>query len=136
MHRGPARIARRLCAPLLAAAALAAGLSSTTPARADRAVITAVPEAGGLRVIVHGVTEYCQTNARIDVLRQGETIRLVRDRPTRVSRCIGTREMSFLVPDVAPGTYTVSYEQIPLVAPARALRLASTTTVVHAPAHE
>ena len=42
------------------------------------------------------------------------------------------RDVTFVVKDVPAGTYRVTYEQIPLVAPApaRALTLASTTATV------
>ena len=93
-------------------------------------MITAHAEGQDLRITVRGVTDYCSTNAKTDIIRRGNTIRIVRDRPTAVSRCVATQDKTFLIHDVAPGTYTVSYEQIPLVAPARALRLASTTAVM------
>lgn len=115
---------------LLALAALALGVCVATPARAERSRITATVEGHDLVVVVQGVTEYCSTNAHTEILRSGHSIRIVRDRPTRVSRCIAARDLSFVVHDVPAGTYTVTYEQIPLVAPARALTLASTTTVV------
>lgn len=40
------------------------------------------------------------------------------------------RDVTFVVKDMPAGTYRVTYEQIPLVAPARALTLASTTATV------
>jgi hypothetical protein len=112
----------------LAALVLAMGVSGT--ASAERGSITATAEGHDLHVVVRGVTEYCATNAHTEILRQGSTIRIVRDRPTHVSRCIANQDLTFVIRDVAAGTYTVSYEQIPLVAPARALRLASTTAVM------
>ncbi|CAN5910546.1 hypothetical protein BH11MYX4_BH11MYX4_55530 [soil metagenome] len=115
---------------LLALAALALGVSVASPALADRSVITTSAQGRDLTVVVHGVTDYCSTNARTDVVRRGESIRIVRDRPTVVSRCMTTRDLTFVVHDVAAGTYTVSYEQIPLLAPARFMKLASATVSV------
>ena len=87
-------------------------------------------EGHDLTVVVHGVTDYCSTNAGTEVIRRGDSIRIIRDRPSRVSRCMGSRDVTFVIHDVPAGTYRVTYEQIPLVAPARALTLASTTAVV------
>jgi hypothetical protein len=115
---------------LLALAALALGVCVASPALADRSVITTTAQGRELTVVVHGVTDYCSTNARTDVVRRGESIRIVRDRPTVVSRCMTTRDLTFVIHDVAAGTYTVSYEQIPLLAPARFMKLASATVSV------
>ncbi len=115
---------------LLGLAALAVSVCFAVPAQADRAVMSVTPEGHDLKVVVHGATDYCSTNAEIEVIRKGETIRLVRSRPSRVSRCMTSRDITLVVHDVPAGTYTVSYEQIPLVAPARALKLASATAVV------
>ena len=115
---------------LLALAALALGVCVASPALADRSVITTSAQGRDLTVVVHGVTDYCSTNARTDVVRRGESIRIVRDRPTVVSRCMTTRDLTFVIHDVAAGTYTVSYEQIPLLAPARFMKLASATVSV------
>jgi hypothetical protein len=115
---------------LLAFAALALGVCIAAPAQAEKAAMTVTTEGHDLRVVVRGATDYCSTNAKTDVIRRGNSIRIVRDRPSRVSRCFTTKDVSFVVHDVPAGVYTVTYEQIPLVAPARALTLASTTTVV------
>jgi type II secretory pathway component GspD/PulD (secretin) len=115
---------------LLALFAVVLGVCVATPASAERGMITVTAEGHDLRVVVRGVTEYCATNAHTDILRQGGTIRIVRERPTAVSRCITTQDKTFVIKDVPAGRYTISYEQIPLVAPARALRLASTTAVM------
>jgi hypothetical protein len=112
---------------VLAVAALALGVCFAAPAQADRSVITTRAEGSELTVVVHGVTDYCSTNARTDVIRRGDTIRIVRDRPTVVSRCLTQRDMTFVIRDLPAGTYTISYEQIPMLAPARFLKLASTT---------
>jgi hypothetical protein len=112
------------------AAALALGVCLSAPAHADRSVITATAEGHDLRVVVHGVTDYCSTNARTEVIRRGDTIRIIRERPSRVSRCMDRRDVTVVVNNVPAGTYRVSYEQIPLVAPARALTLGTTTAVV------
>lgn len=111
-------------------AALAVGVCVSGPAHADRSLITTTVEGHDLRVVVHGVTDYCSTNATTEVVRRGDTIRIVRDRPTRVSRCMDRRDVTVIVRDVPKGTYRISYEQIPLVAPARAIVLGSTTAVI------
>ena len=110
--------------------ALALGICLAGPARADRSVITATGEGHDLTVVVHGVTDYCSTNAHTDIVRRGDSIRIVRDRPTVVSRCLTQRNLTFVIKDLPAGTYTVSYEQIPLIAPARTMTIASTTTTV------
>jgi hypothetical protein len=114
----------------LALAALALGVLVATPAQADRAVITTSGQGHELTVVVHGLTDYCSTNAHTDIVRRGDTIRIVRDRPTVVSRCLTQRDLTFVIRDVPAGTYTISYEQTPLLAPARFLKLASTTVNV------
>jgi hypothetical protein len=105
-------------------------LCVTVSASADRSVITVTPTGHDLTVVVHDVTDYCSTNAQTDVVRRGDTIRIVRDRPTRVSRCMDRHDVTFVIRDVPAGRYTVTYEQIPLIAPARAMTIASTTTTV------
>ena len=115
---------------LIVVATLALGMCLAMPAHAQRSAITVTPEGHDLKVVVHNVTDYCATNAHTDVVRRGSTIRIVRDRPTRVSRCMDRRDVSFVVHDVPAGTYTVTYEQIPLIAPARTMTIASTTTTV------
>jgi hypothetical protein len=102
----------------------------SSPARADKAAITAARKGHDLEVVVHGVTDYCSTDAATQVLRTADTIRIVRERPHRVSRCFSSRDLTFTIAGVDPGTYTISYEQVPLVAPARALRVAWTTAFV------
>jgi hypothetical protein len=47
-----------------------------------------------------------------------------------VSRCLTQRDLTFVIRDLPAGTYTISYEQVPLLAPARFLKLASTTVNV------
>lgn len=111
-------------------AALALGVCLTTSASADRSVITVTPAGHDLTVVVHDVTDYCSTNAQTDVVRRGDRIRIVRDRPTRVSRCMDRHDVTFVIHDVPAGRYTVTYEQIPLIAPARAMTIASTMTTV------
>lgn len=104
------------------------------PASADpRPILETAVEGTDLRVTIKGVTDYCSTDADTMVLRGDGTIRIVRERPGHVSRCFATRDVSFLVKDVAPGTYRVTYERIPAVAPARALTVASGTAVVISP---
>ena len=119
---------------LLAVAALAVGVCFASPALADHSAITTSGDGHDLTVVVHGITDYCSTNAKTDIVRRGDSIRIVRDRPTSVSRCMTTRDLTFVLHDVTPGTYTISYEQIPLLAPARFLKLASATVAVAPPA--
>ena len=116
---------------LLGSVALALGLSlAPSVAHADRPIITTTQQGTDLTVVVHNITDYCSTNASTDVIRRADSIRIVRDRPTIVSRCFSQRDLTFVVHDVKAGTYDISYEQIPYVAPARFLRLASTTVNV------
>lgn len=115
---------------LLAVSSFAAALVIAAPAHAERAQITATAEGRELHVSVHGITDYCAANAATTILRAGDTIRIIRERPTHTSRCFTTRDMTFVIPDVAAGTYVITYEQMPLVAPARPLRLASATAFV------
>lgn len=120
------------------ACALLSGLSLLTvalPSVAEpvRPILETTVEGSDLRVVVKGVTDYCSTDADTTVLRGDGTIRIVRDRPAHVSRCFATRDVAFIVKDVAPGTYRVTYERIPAVAPARALTVASGTAVVASP---
>jgi type II secretory pathway component HofQ len=114
----------------LSVATLALGVCLAGAAQAERSAITVTAEGHDLKVVVHNVTDYCTTNAHTDVVRRGSTIRIVRDRPTRVSRCMDQRDVTFVVRDVPAGTYTVTYEQIPLIAPARTMTIASTMTTV------
>lgn len=114
----------------LASAVVAASLLCATSARADRPVLVATAEGSDLHVTVKGVTDYCSTDARFDVIRKGSAIRIIRERPSRVSSCFATRDVSFVVKGVTAGTYTVTYERVPLVAPARTLTVATATAVV------
>lgn len=114
----------------LAVAALALGVGVSSPAQAGQSAITTTRQGQELTVVVHGITDYCSTNAHTDVVRHGDTIRIVRDRPTVVSRCLTVRDLTFVIRDLPAGTYTISYEQTPLLAPARFLKLASTTVIV------
>ena len=116
---------------LLASLTLGLALSFVPiPAEAGRSAITTSGGGDALTVVVHGITDYCSTNARTAVIVRETTIRIVRDRPTSASRCLTERDLTFLIRDVPPGTYTISYEQIPLIAPARFIKVASTTVSV------
>lgn len=115
---------RRLLPVVLGSALLVSLATAAGSAQAQRSAITTTREGTNLTIVVHGVTDYCSTNARTDVVRRGESIRIVRDRPTVVSRCVSEKDLTFVVHDVPAGAYTISYEQIPLVAPARFLTLA------------
>ena|SRR5260221_405720 len=115
---------------VVAPAVLVALVLFAPSASADKPILTAVSEGQDLKVTVQGVTDYCVTHADTEIVRGDGAIRIVRGRPWHVSRCFVTREMTFVIPNVPAGTYTVSYEQIPLVAPARAVRLVQTTAIV------
>lgn len=52
-----------------------------------------------------------------------DSIRILRDLPTKVSRCLDTRDLTFVVPNAGAGRYAITYERL------RALD-ASTTTVI------
>ena len=114
----------------VAFAAVCIGVCVAGSASAEKSVITTTTKGHDLEVVVRGVTDYCSTNADTEIIRRGDSIRIVRERPSRVSRCMGSRDVTVTVKDVPTGTYRVTYEQIPLVAPARALTLASTTVVI------
>ena len=119
--------------PRLALAALVActALSIAPAATAQKkALITATVSGTDLEITLKGVTDYCSTHADTQVIRNSESIRIIRERPTRPSRCFSSDDVKFVIHDVAPGTYNVSYEQIPLVAPARPLRIAWTTATM------
>ena len=114
----------------VALAAFSLGVCFAGSASADRSVITTTTKGHDLEVVVRGVTDYCSTNASTEIIRRGDSIRIVRERPSRVSRCLSSHDVTLTVHDVPAGTYRVTYEQIRLVAPARALTLASTTAIV------
>ncbi len=106
--------------------------ATTANAETPRPVIETTLEGTDLHVVVKSVTDYCRADADTTVFRSDGAIRIVRERPSHVSRCFATRDITFVVHDVAPGTYRVTYERVPLVAPARALTVASGTAVVPA----
>jgi hypothetical protein len=117
------------------AVAAAVGLLLTTTSSAhaeklDRPTISTSVEGTSLRIVVHDVTDYCVSDADTQILRTHETIRILHDRPSRASRCIATQDLTFIVKDIAPGRYMISYERMPLVAPARPLKVASATAFV------
>ncbi len=106
-------------------------LSLTRPAgAAERTTITTVANGRDLHVTVHAVTDYCVTHADTEVIRSEGAIRIVRGRPWNPSRCFATRDVDIDVPNVGAGTWIVSYEQIPAVAPARSIRIAETTAII------
>jgi hypothetical protein len=107
--------------------------SVPTAASADkleRPKITLARKGNDLEIVVHNVTDYCRTDADTRIVRTSDSIRILRDRPSKVSRCLDTRDITFLAPDVAAGRYTVSYERLPLIAPIRWIQVASTTAVI------
>lgn len=108
--------------PILAAVlTFASTAQAEKPAKPELVVTRAGKD---LHVTVHAVTDYCSTDADTRIERSSDTIRILQDRPSRVSRCITTQERSFVVKDVKPGHYMISFERMPLVAPARAIRIA------------
>lgn len=115
---------------LLGLAALAIGISLSGSASAEKSAMTTTLRGHDLEVVIHDVTDYCSTKAHTEVIRKGDSIRIIRERPSHVSRCMSSRDVTVVVHDVPAGTYHVTYERIPLVAPARALTLASTTAIV------
>lgn len=117
---------------ILAAASLGIALATSTAhaEKLERPTITATRSGNDLIVVVHHVTDYCRTNADTEILRTSDVIRIVRTRPSQVSRCFDTQDLSFVVRDVAAGRYQISYERMPLVAPARPRQVAATTALV------
>lgn len=127
---------RFILVPCVGLTAVTAFLLATPLAHAEklerpRPTITTTTEGHDLRVVVHDVTDYCSTDADTQILRTNESIRILHDRPHHASRCIAQQELTFVVKDVRPGRYVVTYERMPLVAPARPLTVASTTAFVH-----
>lgn len=118
------------CAALVATTALTITPANAEKLKLEKPTITTTMEGRDLHVVVHGVTDYCSTDADTRILRTSDSIRIVRDRPYRVSRCISTNDVSFVVKDVGVGRYMVTYERMPLLAPARPIRVASTTAFV------
>jgi hypothetical protein len=114
----------------LTAILLAAPLVHAEKLERPRPIITTTTEGRDLRIVVHDVTEYCSTDADTRILRTSDSIRIVHDRPYHASKCISTRDLTFVVKDVDPGRYMITYERMPLVAPARPLTVASATAFV------
>ena len=98
--------------------------------RAPRPTITSTRDGRDLRVVVHGVTDYCSSDAQTEIFRTSDTIRILHERPTRVSRCISTQDLTFVVKDVGPGRYRITYERMPYVAPASPRTVASAMVTV------
>jgi hypothetical protein len=119
----------------IAFAALALALTVTclpTSARADkldRPKITLTKRGNDLEIVVHNVTDFC-ANAETRIVRTSDSIRILRERPSNASRCLSTRDLTFIAPNVGAGRYTVSYERLPLIAPIRWIQVASTTALV------
>jgi hypothetical protein len=108
-------------------------LSSVPPARAEkleRPSITTTMQGKDLHIVVHNVTDYCGADGQTEILRTADAIRILRDRPSRGSGCFETRDLEFTVTDLKPGSYMITYERMPLLAPARPRRVASAMAVV------
>jgi hypothetical protein len=116
-------------------AAVAFALTLTclpTPASADkldRPRITVTKKGSDLEIVVHNVTDFC-ANAETRIVRTADSIRILRERPAKASRCLETHDLTFIAPNVGTGRYTVSYERLPLIAPLRWIQVASTTAYV------
>jgi hypothetical protein len=105
--------------------------TNTTNNKHERPTITTSMQGKDLVVVVHHVTDYCRTDADTEITRTSDTIRILRDKPTKLSsRCFDTQDLTFVVKDVAPGRYAISYERMPLVAPARPRQVATGTAFV------
>jgi hypothetical protein len=117
------------------AAALALGLTLTflpTSAQADkleRPKITFTKKGNDLEIVVHNVTDFC-ANAETRIVRTDDSIRILRERPSKASRCLETHDLTFIAPNVGAGRYTISYERLPLIAPLRWMQVASTTAII------
>lgn len=113
-------------------AIVAAVLLAPTAANAlERPKITTSRRGADLEIVVHNVTDYCGPSTDgTRVVKTSDSIRILRDRPSRATRCFDTRDVTFLVSDVNSGRYTITYERLPLIAPVRWLQVASTTLFV------
>src|SRR5689334_20956599 len=101
---------------LLACSILFAALATVGSAHAERPAVVTTMEGKDLHIKVTGVTDYCSSDADTRLMRTSETIRIIRERPYRTSRCLAKSDMEFIVKDVEPGMYRVTYEQVPAVA--------------------
>src|SRR5690349_6878392 len=72
----------------VALAAVCIGVCLAGSAAAEKSAITTTAKGHDLEVVVHGVTDYCSTNAGTEIIRRGDSIRIIRDRPSKVSRCM------------------------------------------------
>lgn len=117
-------------AAAIAVAVIPLLVSGAADAHERPTTLVAAAEGTHLSITIEAATDYCASDAVERVVRAPGSIRIIRDRPSRVSRCIATRDHTVMVGDVEPGTYVVTYERVPLVAPARALVVARTTVVV------
>jgi len=124
---------RRLLSFAVPALALALTLTCLpTPARADkleRPKITVTKKGNDLEIVVHNVTDFCAA-ADTKIVRTSDSIRILRDRPAKASRCLDTRDLTFVVPNIEAGRYAVTYERLPLIAPIRWMQVASATAFV------
>lgn len=106
---------------------------AVTPAYAsklERPSITTMMEGTNLHIVVHNVTDYCSADGDTEIFRTPDTIRIVRSRASRGSGCFNTRDLEFVVKAVKPGRYMITYERMPLVAPARPRQVASATAII------
>lgn len=114
----------------LAITLLATGLPATASAdKLDRPKITVTKKGTDLEIVVHNVTDFCAT-ADTRIVRNGDSIRIRRERPSKSSRCLETSDLTFIAPNVEPGRYTITYERLPLIAPLRWIEVASTTALI------
>jgi hypothetical protein len=121
--------------PWIAFVALAIALTVSclpAPARAnklERPKITLTKKGNDLEIVVHNVTDYC-AHADTRIVRTGDSIRILRERPSKSSRCLETSDLTFIAPNVEAGRYTITYERLPLIAPLRWIQVASMTAIV------
>ena len=114
----------------IAVALMATFLPATASAdKLDRPKITVTKKGNDLQIVVHNVTDFCAT-ADTRIVRNGDSIRILRERPSKSSRCLETSDLTFIAPNVEAGRYTISYERLPLIAPLRGIQVATTTALV------
>jgi len=121
----------RVFAALAIALTITCIASSAAAEKLERPKITVAKRGADLEIVVHNVTDYC-ASADTRIVRTGDSIRILRERPSssRASRCLETRDLTFVASNVGAGRYTVSYERLPLIAPVRWMEVASTTVIV------
>lgn len=98
---------------------------SGPPSHAAKPALTAQASGADVKVTVNDVTDYCATNATYDVRREGDTIHIVRGKPSTVSRCVCTHDVAFVVHGAGPGSSKIVFEQVAYGSDAGAALVAS-----------